>query len=244
MRKQGLTVWEKFFDNLRSSCITDKERLAGWTDSVLNAVFGNSKIIRQRHYIQPLQDAAFALLGQQNKNKQNNNNNDIGSNTPEQRFNEIENSIQSAVISNMGSIVEGNSPMQNSMYEENNVQSLMSIPIDSEFYEDHKITAMDIFVLSGIDEEYQNDCLRFIKENEFCIKILKDINYLYGKYCEVYSCDYSKRLTVDFYVNVMKKQIRYFAEWVKNRDNFFIETYGYKEVKDAIYEIESLRFWI
>jgi hypothetical protein len=98
--------------------------------------------------------------------------------------------------------------------------------------------------LSGIDEEYQNDCLRFIKENEFCIKILKNINYLYGKYCEVYYCDCSKRLTVDFYVNVMKKQIRYFAEWIKNRDNFFIENYGYKEVKDEIYEIESLRFWI
>jgi hypothetical protein len=42
----------------------------------------------------------------------------------------------------------------------------------------------------------------------------------------------------------MKKQIRYFAEWMKNRDNFFIETYGYKEIRDEIDETESLRFWI
>jgi integrase len=61
--KCGIEVWEKFFVNLRSSCISDKERL-GWKDSVMNAVFGNSQKVRLVHHIQPLPDDEYAKLGQ------------------------------------------------------------------------------------------------------------------------------------------------------------------------------------
>ena len=62
MKRAGLPVWEKFFINLRSSCITDKERL-GWSRSMLDAAFGNSEQIRNRHYVQPLPDGDYAAMG-------------------------------------------------------------------------------------------------------------------------------------------------------------------------------------
>lgn len=62
MQKAGLKTWEKFFVNLRSSCITDKERL-GLPKSQMDSVFGNSEAIRLKHYIQPMQDDAYAALG-------------------------------------------------------------------------------------------------------------------------------------------------------------------------------------
>ncbi|GHT36477.1 hypothetical protein FACS189427_08160 [Planctomycetales bacterium] len=62
MKRAGAPVWEKFFLNLRSSCITDKERL-GWSRSLMDAVFGNSEQIRLKHYIQPLPDEEYAALG-------------------------------------------------------------------------------------------------------------------------------------------------------------------------------------
>ncbi|MDR2642351.1 MAG: site-specific integrase [Planctomycetaceae bacterium] len=61
--KKGLPVWVKFFVNLRSSCITDKSRL-GWNRSLMDAVLGNSESIRLGHYIQPLPDYEYSMLGQ------------------------------------------------------------------------------------------------------------------------------------------------------------------------------------
>jgi integrase len=63
MQKAGLKIWEKFFINQRSSCQTDKERL-GWSRSVMDAVFGNTELVRIQHYIQPLPDSDYAKLGQ------------------------------------------------------------------------------------------------------------------------------------------------------------------------------------
>ncbi|MDR2704304.1 MAG: phage integrase SAM-like domain-containing protein [Planctomycetaceae bacterium] len=65
MQKAGLKIWEKFFVNLRSSCITDKERLR-WSRSSMDAVFGNSEAIRLTHYIQPMPDDEYAQLGKKN----------------------------------------------------------------------------------------------------------------------------------------------------------------------------------
>ncbi|MGL4593267.1 MAG: tyrosine-type recombinase/integrase [Thermoguttaceae bacterium] len=62
MRQSRLQAWPKFFNNLRSSCITDKERL-GWSRSVMDAVFGNSEAIRLSHYVQPMPDADYGRLG-------------------------------------------------------------------------------------------------------------------------------------------------------------------------------------
>jgi integrase len=45
MVKAGLPVWKKFFVTLRSSCITDKERL-GFSRSLMDSIFGNSERIR------------------------------------------------------------------------------------------------------------------------------------------------------------------------------------------------------
>ena len=67
MGKAGLVPWVKFFVNLRSSCITDKERL-GWPKSVMNAVFGNSEAVRLGHYIQPMADEDYGKLGFSSKN--------------------------------------------------------------------------------------------------------------------------------------------------------------------------------
>jgi integrase len=66
MSRSGLVPWEKFFVNLRSSCITDKERL-GWTKSVMNAVFGNSEAVRLGHYVQPMPDLEYGNLGKTGK---------------------------------------------------------------------------------------------------------------------------------------------------------------------------------
>ncbi|GHT36334.1 hypothetical protein FACS189427_07740 [Planctomycetales bacterium] len=62
MKRAGVPFWEKLFINLRSSCMTDKERL-GWSRSLMDAVFGNSERIRLKHYIQPLPDEEYAALG-------------------------------------------------------------------------------------------------------------------------------------------------------------------------------------
>ncbi|MDR2168513.1 MAG: phage integrase SAM-like domain-containing protein [Planctomycetaceae bacterium] len=81
MKQNGLPIWVKFFTNLRSSCITDKEHL-GWQRSYMDAAFGNSESVRLGHYYQPLSDVEYAALGQQNKkqSKQSVPNND-GNNT-------------------------------------------------------------------------------------------------------------------------------------------------------------------
>jgi integrase len=61
MRKAGLPLWRCFFNSLRSTRITECERM-GWSRSLLDAVFGNSETIRQEHYIQPLPDCDYGKL--------------------------------------------------------------------------------------------------------------------------------------------------------------------------------------
>ncbi|MFM8702577.1 MAG: tyrosine-type recombinase/integrase [Planctomycetia bacterium] len=47
--KAGVTLWPKFFTNLRGSCSDDLER-RGVTEKAINAWIGNTGRIRQRHY--------------------------------------------------------------------------------------------------------------------------------------------------------------------------------------------------
>jgi len=51
LKKAGLKPWQKIFNNLRSSCITDKNRIIR-NPKLLNAIFGNSEHIRYQHYEQ------------------------------------------------------------------------------------------------------------------------------------------------------------------------------------------------
>jgi site-specific recombinase XerC len=61
IRAAGVERWTKLFVNLRSSCITDfVER--GYQEKTLDAIFGNSSVIRSRHYIQFRKDKEYAKV--------------------------------------------------------------------------------------------------------------------------------------------------------------------------------------
>ena len=61
IRAGGVEQWPKLFVNLRSSCITDMvER--GYTEKTLDAIFGNSSVIRSRHYVQFRKDKEYAKV--------------------------------------------------------------------------------------------------------------------------------------------------------------------------------------
>ncbi len=53
--------WPKIFNNLRSSCITDKER-EGLPESTMNLFFGNSFRVRTKNYVQKLRNEELAAL--------------------------------------------------------------------------------------------------------------------------------------------------------------------------------------
>ena len=56
-----LQGWTKLFVNLRSSCITDfVER--GYKEKTLDAIFGNSAMIRSRHYVQFRKEKEYAKV--------------------------------------------------------------------------------------------------------------------------------------------------------------------------------------
>jgi len=62
----GVERWEKLFVNLRSSCITDMvER--GYSEKILDAMFGNSSEIRRRHYIQFRKDRDYGRVLRENE---------------------------------------------------------------------------------------------------------------------------------------------------------------------------------
>ena len=62
----GVDRWEKLFVNLRSSCITDMvER--GYSEKILDAMFGNSSEIRRRHYIQFRKDRDYGRVLRENE---------------------------------------------------------------------------------------------------------------------------------------------------------------------------------
>jgi len=61
IRRSGVERWEKLFVNLRSSCITDfVER--GYQEKTLDAIFGNSAVVRSRHYVQFRKDKEYAKV--------------------------------------------------------------------------------------------------------------------------------------------------------------------------------------
>jgi len=61
IRASGVEQWAKLFVNLRSSCITDMvER--GYKEKTLDAMFGNSAVIRSRHYVQFRKEKEYAKV--------------------------------------------------------------------------------------------------------------------------------------------------------------------------------------
>jgi integrase len=61
IRASGEKQWVKLFVNLRSSCITDfVER--GYQEKTLDAIFGNSALVRSRHYVQFRKDREYAKV--------------------------------------------------------------------------------------------------------------------------------------------------------------------------------------
>jgi len=61
IRAAGVEQWVKLFVNLRSSCITDMvER--GYMEKTLDAIFGNSAMVRSRHYVQFRKDKEYAKV--------------------------------------------------------------------------------------------------------------------------------------------------------------------------------------
>jgi integrase len=61
IRAAKVEVWKKLFVNLRSSCITDlAER--GCSEKTLDAIFGNSALVRNRHYIQFRKDGEYSKV--------------------------------------------------------------------------------------------------------------------------------------------------------------------------------------
>ena len=66
IRTSGMEPWEKLFINLRSSCITDMAE-RGYSEKCLDAMFGNSALVRSRHYIQFRQDKEYAKVLQEDE---------------------------------------------------------------------------------------------------------------------------------------------------------------------------------
>jgi hypothetical protein len=61
IRLAGVEQWPRLFNNLRSSCITDYDS-QGYSQRVLDSVFGNSCEVRRRHYVQFRRDLEFDRL--------------------------------------------------------------------------------------------------------------------------------------------------------------------------------------
>jgi hypothetical protein len=61
IRLAGVPVWTKLFVNLRSSCITDLDERR-YSEVTLNAIFGNSAAVRNRHYVQFRQEREYAKV--------------------------------------------------------------------------------------------------------------------------------------------------------------------------------------
>ncbi|MDR0522273.1 MAG: hypothetical protein LBH00_10535 [Planctomycetaceae bacterium] len=61
IRQAGVPVWTKLFVNLRSSCITDLDERR-YSDVTMNAIFGNSAAVRNRHYVQFRREREYAKV--------------------------------------------------------------------------------------------------------------------------------------------------------------------------------------
>ena len=66
IRASGVKRWEKLFINLRSSCITDMSE-QGYSEKMLDSMFGNSARIRSKHYVQFRKDREYAKVLEDNE---------------------------------------------------------------------------------------------------------------------------------------------------------------------------------
>ena len=66
IRAGGVEQWSKLFVNLRSSCITDMVERR-YSEKMLDSMFGNSAVVRQRHYVQFRKDKEYSRALQDNE---------------------------------------------------------------------------------------------------------------------------------------------------------------------------------
>jgi len=66
IRAGGVKQWEKLFVNLRSSCITDATE-RGYSEKMMDAMFGNTAAVRRIHYIQFRKEKEYAKVLQDNE---------------------------------------------------------------------------------------------------------------------------------------------------------------------------------
>jgi site-specific recombinase XerD len=66
IRASGVERWVKLFVNLRSSCITDMVERR-YSEKMLDSMFGNSTVVRQRHYVQFRKDKEYAKALEENE---------------------------------------------------------------------------------------------------------------------------------------------------------------------------------
>jgi site-specific recombinase XerD len=59
--QSGMKRWAKLFVNLRSSCITDLDE-RGYSEKTMDAIFGNSAVVRKRHYVKFRRDREYAKV--------------------------------------------------------------------------------------------------------------------------------------------------------------------------------------
>jgi integrase len=66
IQRSGVKCWCKLFVNLRSSCITDMVERR-YSDKMLDSMFGNSPMVRSRHYIQFCKEKEYAKALEDNE---------------------------------------------------------------------------------------------------------------------------------------------------------------------------------
>jgi hypothetical protein len=86
----GVECWKKLFVNLRSSCITDCVEW-GYSEKMMDSMFGNSARIRSQHYVQFRRDREYAKALENNERmikrlRENNEKEDLTMNEKEELF--------------------------------------------------------------------------------------------------------------------------------------------------------------
>jgi site-specific recombinase XerC len=61
IQASGVKQWAKLFVNLRSSCTTDLDE-RGYPEKTMDAIFGNSAVVRKRHYVKFRKEKQYAKV--------------------------------------------------------------------------------------------------------------------------------------------------------------------------------------
>ncbi|MDR1480438.1 MAG: hypothetical protein LBJ00_16005 [Planctomycetaceae bacterium] len=214
MRKKGLPIWEKFFVNLRSSCITDKE-YKGWNEATMNAVFGNTENVRIKHYIQPMQDDAFEMLGQQQGNRKEY---EIGRFTDNAVTKDIVNKLSKIFLTadNQDSYDEDSfSTFAKGIIE----KAIAEIPTADYAFPENlhpKFIPLDIVEFDcEIYDENKFLCADLLCTNDYCIKIMRCIISIFDSCCGDLMKDFHKKILLDKLTDKLKKFVWRFDNYIR-----------------------------